>query len=94
MIRSNIPKYDLSFDLGKKKLFKVQYTGIWYILDTNTKKSVKIEYTGMWYTIGLWLEKITQGRIYQNIVCSTMVRSNIPECGRFDHGKVEFMSEL
>ena len=50
----------------------------------------KIEYNRIWYTFGPSLEKITHSRKYQDVVNSTMVRSNIPECGIFDHGKVEY----
>ena len=84
MVRSNTPVYDSLFDLGKKKLVKVQHTGIRCILNLGCKKSVKVEFIGMWY-IRPWL-----GRIYRNVVYSTMVWSNEPDCGIFDHGKVEY----
>ena len=66
----------------------VEYTGICYIIPPSENISVMVEYTGIWYIIVPWLEKITQGRIYRNVVYSTMVRSNIPECDLlFDFGK-------
>ena len=47
-----------------------------------------VEYSGICYTIGPWLEKITQGRIYRKVVYSTMIRSIIPEYDLlFDLGK-------
>ena len=46
--------------------------------------SVMVEYTGIWYIQPWW------GRIYRNIVYSTLVRSNIPEYGIFNRGKVEY----
>ena len=79
------------FDHGE-----VEYTGIWYIISPWENISIMVEYTGIWDTIGPWLEKITQGRIYRNMVYySTLVKknqswSNIPECGVFDHGNVEY----
>ena len=68
----------------------VEYTGIWYNIPPWENISVMVEYTGIWYTIGPWLGKITQGRIYRNVVYSTTVRSNIPECGILDHGTVKY----
>ena len=47
MARSNIPVYDLLFDLGEKKLVKVHYTKIWYIIPPWENISLMVEYAGI-----------------------------------------------
>ena len=53
-----------------------QVSQVWYINPLWKKISVMVEDTGIWYTIGLWLEK--------------SLKVEYTECGKFDHGKVEY----
>ena len=48
-LRSNIPLHGI-FDLGNKKIVKVEYTGIWYIIDLGIEKLFEVANiaTGTW----------------------------------------------